>query len=76
MIKIYSSDRCRYCRELKAYLDKLHFSYEVIDVGKSEKNAEELFEVSGQTGIPVSIIGDRVIVGFDRSRIDDALAAL
>ncbi|MBE6852890.1 MAG: glutaredoxin family protein [Ruminococcus sp.] len=76
MIKIYSSERCRYCRELKGYLDKLSIPYQVLDVGKNEKYAKELFDISGQTGIPVSVIGDEVIVGFDRSRIDNALTRL
>jgi len=42
MIKIYSSERCRYCRELKGYLDKLSIPYQVLDVGKT-KNTPRSF---------------------------------
>lgn len=73
MIKVFSSEDCRYCRDLKAYLDKKRLPYEVFDVAKSEDYAREAKEISGQYGIPVTVIGDEVIVGFDTARIDKAL---
>ncbi len=73
MIKIYSSDDCGYCRELKAYLDKKGVKYDVADVKKSEENAKELYRISGQSAIPVSVIDGNVIIGFDRKKIDALL---
>jgi len=35
---------------------------------------EEMQGLSGQDGVPVIVIGDEVIVGFDREAIDAALA--
>jgi glutaredoxin 3 len=43
-------------------------------IEQDPKFAEECVEKSGQMGIPVTIIGDEVIVGFDRPKIDSALA--
>lgn len=73
MVKVYSSENCRYCRDLKTYLDKKGIVYEIADVNSSEKNARELFEVSGQSGVPVTVAGDNVVVGFDRGKIDAML---
>lgn len=76
MVKVYSSEDCRYCRDLKAYLDKKQIEYKVYDVAENEEFAREMRTVSGQSGIPVSVIGNEVIVGFDIAKIDRALETL
>lgn len=73
MIKVYSSDSCGYCQKLKAYLDSRNINYTVIDVNASEDNAYELIRLTGQSAIPVTIIGDETIIGFDKQAIDKAL---
>lgn len=73
MIKVYSSDNCGYCIKLKEYLDSMNISYETVDVDKSEDNAYELIRLTNQSSIPVTVIGDEVIIGFDKEKIDKAL---
>lgn len=73
MIKVYSSDSCGYCQKLKAYLDSRNINYKIIDVNASEDNAYELIRLTGQSAIPVTIIGDETIIGFDKPAIDKAL---
>lgn len=73
MIKVYSSDSCGYCQKLKAYLDSRNINYTIIDVNASEDNAYELIRLTGQSAIPVTIIGDETIIGFDKQAIDKAL---
>ena len=34
---------------------------------------EEMVRLSGQTGVPVIVVGSTVIVGFDRARLKAAL---
>ncbi len=36
-------------------------------------NLREMFALSGSRTVPVIVIGDEVIVGFDRRRVDAAL---
>lgn len=38
--------------------------------------AIEMIRRSGQQGVPVTVIGDNVIVGFDRPRLEKALASM
>lgn len=73
MIKIYSSDNCGYCRKLKDYLDSKKIHYTVVNIDESMDNMRELKDISGQTAIPVSIIGESVIVGFDKAAINKAI---
>ena len=73
---IYSATWCAFCHAAKDYLDKKGVAYTDKDVDSDRAIAEEAMKVSGQTGIPVLKIGDQVIIGFDRPRIDAALAAV
>ena len=34
---------------------------------------EEMVQVSGQMGVPVILIGDEVIIGYNRDRLQEAL---
>jgi alkyl hydroperoxide reductase subunit F len=55
----------------KAFLDKHGVPYENIDVGSDSRAAEKMIELSGQRGVPVIVVGDEVIVGFDSQRLNE-----
>jgi serine protease DegQ len=44
------------------------------DVSVDEQAAEEMVKVSGQMGVPVTVIDGQVVVGFDRQRMQALLA--
>lgn len=72
-ITIYSAPWCAFCHMAKRYLDDKKVTYTDIDVEKDPAGARAIVEKTGQAGIPVIQIGDEVILGFDRPKIDLAL---
>ncbi|MGG5463112.1 glutaredoxin domain-containing protein [Clostridium sp. B9] len=76
MVKVYSVAWCGPCNKLKKYLEKIGVEYETITVADGKEDRNEVLEVSGQRSVPVAVIGDEVIVGFDKQKIDDAVAKL
>lgn len=74
-VTVYTATWCAFCHAAKQYFDKLGVKYTDKDVESSPEYATEAVTKSGQTGIPVIEIGDQIIVGFDRPRIDAALKA-
>ena len=74
MVTIYSAPWCGYCHTAKAYLDKLGIKYTEKDIEKNPAFTAECVEKSGQMGIPVLDIDGTIIIGFDRPKIDAALA--
>lgn len=72
-IKIYSTPTCTYCVILKNYLKEKGVEYEEVDVSIDLDAQKEMIEKSGQMGVPVSVIGEEVIIGFDRARIASLL---
>ena len=72
-ITVYSTPTCPYCVMAKRYLADKGMKYEDVDVSRDQKRAFEMLTKSGQMGVPVLDIGGKVIVGFDRHAIDDAI---
>ena len=73
-IQIYSTTTCPYCKMEKAYLDEKGIKYENFFVDQDEKKADEMIKKSGQMGVPVIMIGNELVVGFDEGRLHDLLA--
>ena len=76
MIKVYSVEWCGPCQKVKKYLDTKGVAYEVVTVADAQADREIVLEVSGQRTVPVTTIGDAVIIGFDKQKIDEALKNL
>ncbi|MEG0014606.1 MAG: glutaredoxin domain-containing protein [Cellulosilyticaceae bacterium] len=76
MIKIYSVEWCGPCNKVKKYLDSKGVAYEVVTVADAHEDRAVVLEVSGQRSVPVTTIKDKVIVGFDKQEIDEALKGL
>lgn len=72
-VKIYSTPTCPYCKMTKEYLSSKGVVYDNIDVSSNRAAADEMIKVSGQMGVPVIVIEDNVVVGFDKARIDSLL---
>lgn len=75
MITIYSADWCAFCHSAKRYFESKGIKYEEKNVEKDRQFAMESVQKSGQMGIPVIDINGTIIVGFNRPKIDEALAA-
>jgi glutaredoxin len=77
-VKVYALSTCPYCRMTRKYLDENNVQYDVTEVDLlegDEKAAaiDEVRTVSGGTSFPVVIVGDEVVVGFNKKRIMELL---
>jgi len=77
-ITIYSTATCGFCKMLKSYLNDKGIKYEVKMADEDQAIARELYEKSGQLGVPFTVITDdngkeELVLGFDRPKIDAAL---
>lgn len=74
-VTIYTAVWCGFCHAAKQYLDSKKVVYLDKDIETNPAYAQEAVTKSGQMGIPVLDINGQIIVGFDRPKIDAALAA-
>ena len=72
-IKVYSTPMCPWCHKLKAFLDEKKVEYENIDVSENPGAVQEMFDKSGQMGVPQIEINGKIIVGFDKPAIEAEL---
>ena len=72
-VKIYTTPVCPFCLMAKEYLTSRGIEFEEIDVSKNEKAAQEMIQKSGQMGVPVIEIDGKIVVGFDKEKIDQLL---
>ncbi len=70
---VYSTPTCSWCRTIKDYFSKNSIRFRDIDVSRDQKAAEEMVKRSGQQGVPQTVIGGKVVIGFDKAKIDQLL---
>ena len=72
-VEVYSTPTCMYCNLLKDFLKENKVEFTEINVAEDEDKRNYIVEKSGQMGVPVTIIGDEVIVGFNQAKISEVL---
>ena len=71
-VVIYTSDRCQYFHAAKDYMDENNVKYTEKNISQDQEARKELMK-KGHMGVPVTIIGDEEIVGFDQAKLKEAL---
>lgn len=72
-IRLYTTNTCPWCTKVKNYLQSNNINYEEVNVGLNRAAAIEMVNKSGQMGVPVLDIDGKIVVGFDKNRIDSIL---
>jgi len=72
-VVVYSTPTCPHCNTLKNYLKEKKVQFRDIDVSRDQKMAQEMVKRSGQQGVPQIDINGRLIVGFNKTKIDELL---
>ncbi len=72
-VTIYSTPTCHFCHMAKDYFKEKNVEFTDYDVATDMSKRQEMVEKSGQMGVPVILIGDEIIVGFNRPVIDKLL---
>ena len=74
-ITVYSSNYCSACQMVKAYLAMKGYQYVEKNVSRDLEGRAELVAL-GFDATPVTVIGKRVVEGYDGDAIDAALSEL
>ena len=72
-VTIYSTPSCHFCHMAKDFFKSNNVVYTEYDVASNIEKRKEMVEKSGQMGVPVIIIGDELIIGFDKPAISKML---
>lgn len=77
-VNLYALSTCPYCRMTKEYLKESGVNFELIEVDllegdEKQRAIDEVKRLSGGTSFPVLVAGEAVVVGFNKSRIAEAV---
>lgn len=78
-VKVFALSTCIHCRNAREYLDKMGVEYDCVEVdqlqGKErEDTLDEVRKYNPECSFPTLVVGDRVIVGFKKDDLKEALS--
>lgn len=73
-VVIYTTPACRKCQLTKEYFSQKGISFVEHNVAQDKFKSVEMFLESGQTKVPVTIIDDEIVIGFDQDRLNELLS--
>ncbi|MDI6705564.1 MAG: glutaredoxin family protein [Bacillota bacterium] len=71
-VTVYTSDTCGYCHMVKQYLKDKNVPYTEKNVSRDADARKELIK-QGYMGVPVILVGNETVVGFDKTKLDQLL---
>ncbi len=72
-VTVYSTPTCPYCTMVKTFLKEQNVDFEDVDVSRDRQKAIEMVRKSGQSGVPVTEVNGRMVVGFRPDAIMKAM---
>ncbi len=72
-VEIFSTPTCHFCHDAKEWFDEMNIKYTDHDVSINKEELTRMMEITGQRGVPVIIIGNDVIIGFDQNKLKELL---
>jgi glutaredoxin 3 len=70
---LFTTPTCSWCRTVKQYLRKHDIRFKEVDISRDQRAARDMMRRSGQQGVPVTLINNRPVVGFNKSEINRLL---
>ena len=72
-VSIYTTPSCAYCHMAKEYFKKNDIAYSEYNVATDIQKRQEMLDKSHQFGVPVIDIDSKIVIGFDKPRINQLL---
>lgn len=72
---VYGTQSCPYCIKTRDFLTIKKIQFADFDIEKLDKARQEFLKLGGE-GVPLIIIGNRRLDGFNQTQIEAALVAL
>jgi len=72
-VVIYSTPTCHFCHMAKEFLNEKKIAFTDYNVAENAEKRQEMMQKTGQMGVPVIIVGDDIMVGFDKTKLSELL---
>lgn len=72
-VTIYSTPTCHFCKATKEFFKENNIEFTDHNVAEDTDKRAEMVEKSGQMGVPVTFVGDEMVIGFDKNKLSSLL---
>ena len=72
-VVMFTTPTCCFCKAAKRYYREKNVRFTEVDVSRDIRAARDLQRRTGQTGVPVILINNRPVIGFDKPKINKML---
>ena len=72
-VTIYSTPTCHFCHAAKEFFNANGVTYTEYNVASDLPKRQEMIQKSGQMGVPVISVDNKIIVGYDEEKLRDLL---
>ena len=73
-VTIYTTPSCHFCHMAKDFFTANGVKFTDYNVATDLPKRQEMIQKSGQMGVPVIYVGDKLVVGFDEEKLRELLA--
>ncbi len=70
---VFSTPTCSFCNQAKRYFREKNIRFTDVDVSRDQSAARDMMRRTGQMGVPVILINNKPIIGFDKPKINQLL---
>ena len=74
-VTLYATQWCSYCAKTRRFFETAGIPFREYDI-EASATAYRAYQQLGGRGVPLIMVGDAVIVGYDTGAIRDAVASL
>jgi glutaredoxin 3 len=68
-VTIYSTPSCHFCHMAKDFFKEKGIAYTEFDVAGNQDKRKEMVDKSGQMGVPVILVDNDMVIGFNKPKI-------
>ncbi|HBR29715.1 MAG TPA: NrdH-redoxin [Firmicutes bacterium] len=72
-VTVYTTSTCPWCVKLKSFLTEEGISFHEVNVAQDPEAARQMVELTGQRSVPVTTIGEQIIIGYNPNGIRELL---
>lgn len=72
-VTIYTTPTCHFCHQAKEFFKENNIEYTEKDVAADLDARREMVEKTGQLGVPVIEVDEKIMVGYDHDTLAEAL---
>ena len=73
-VVIYSTPTCHFCHQVKEFLTENNIEFTDYNVAEDQEKRQEMIQRTGQLGVPVTVIGNEIIIGFNKEKLSELLS--